>query len=134
MKPRVGRLELEAFSYLPVDKLPNATGLAMLDFRPLEAPMRAALEVLWPHPRGDSHSVRLKVVVDNPNRSPITFCEQGHLGEAESRVSANLAAPINDALRPLRKHWATALSWDTSYTVSMTGRQLTKGERSDDEV
>lgn len=134
MKPRVGRLELEAFSYLPVDKLPNATGLAMLDLRPLEAPMRAALEVLWPHPRGDSHSVRLKVVVDNPNRSPITFCKQGHLGEAESRVPANLTAPINDVLRPLRKHWATALSWDTSYTVSMTGRQLTKDERSHDEV
>jgi hypothetical protein len=129
MKSRVGGLELEAGSYLPADKLPKSTGLTMLDFRPLEAPMRAALEALWPHPRGDGHSVRLKVVIDNPHRSPITFCEGGGLGEAESRVPANLTAPINDVLRPLRKHWAAALSWDTSYTVSLTGRQLTKGTK-----
>lgn len=134
MKTRIGGLDLEAESYLPVGLGVESTGLPMFDFRPLEAPMRAALETLWVHPRSDDRSVRLKVVIDNPHRSPITFCEQGSLGETESKVPKKLAAPINDVLRRLRERWAAALSGHTGYTVSLTGRQLSTEESRRDEV
>lgn len=133
MKTRIGGLDLEAESYLPVGMGIESTGLPMFDFRPLEAPMRAVLDAIWIYPRRDGRSVRLKVVIDNPNRSPITYCEQGSLGEAESRVLKNLAAPINEVLRQLRQRWATALSGSTAYTVSLTGRQLLGGAAYDDE-
>jgi hypothetical protein len=133
MKNRIGGLALEAESYLPLGMEAKPTGLPMFDFRPLEAPMRAALDALWINPRRDGRSVRLKIVIDNPNRSPITYCERESLGEAERRVPKNLAAPINDVLRPLRERWAAALSGHTGYTVSLTGRQLSGDEWRHDE-
>lgn len=133
MRTRIGGLDLEAESYLPVGMGVKFTGLPMFDFRPLEAPMRAALEALWIQPRSDDRLVRLKVVIDNPHRSLITFCEQGSLGEAESRVPKNLATPINDVLCSLRERWAAALSGHTGYTVSLTGRQLNNGQGPENE-
>ena len=127
MTRRVGSLHLRASTFVFPSTTPCAGGNAPIDFRPLEAPMRAALESLWAAPLGSGRSIRIEMDFDVSPIARISIQRGSWYSQATgpgTKVPEGLTAPIRAAAHPVRKRWRTALESGVHHTVVLCGDLL----------
>jgi predicted nucleotidyltransferase len=118
-----GRLRLRAFAALLPGDAPEPVGQGALSFKPLESPLRKALDQLWDRGRWDAEEIEL--VLELSRRPPrVQLLEGWGTSASPRKVPKELSAPILAALKPIVEKWGGEMFRRASYTVGYRGTRL----------